>query len=136
MESSPRRKLDIYVKLEDGSKGPLLAAGYTRLLIGGRGPYVEFDPSQISRDAIEPEPGQEYRLTEEWRQKAFYGWFRTKVGHRKMYEQFRYVGYADYIPGYFYISPDDLVFDGELHTEVSKKLVKKDESPRIDFESE
>lgn len=130
-----QRKLDIYVKLEDGFRGPLLASGYTRLLIGGRGPYVEFEPSQINRNEIEPEPGQEYRLSEEWRQKAFYAWHRTKAGHRKVYEQYRYVGYADYVPGRFYVDPSDLVFEGELHTEVSKRVARNDELPHIDFDS-
>jgi len=110
-----------------------LATGYVRLLVGGRGAYVEIDPSQLERDQVEPEPGQEYRLSEEWREKAFYGWYRTKAAHRKVYEQFRHVGYADYVPGLFYVSPEDVVFEGEMHVEVSKALRKKLEEPSLGF---
>ena len=129
-----KRSLDIHVRLEDGSKGPLLARGYTRLVVGGRGPYVEINTDQLLHEQIEPQPGEEYRLEGEWREKVFYGWHRTKAGHRKLYEQFRYVGYADYIPGYFYISPEDVIYQGDLHVVVSKS-VKKDESPLIDFDA-
>jgi hypothetical protein len=127
------RMLDFNVRT-DGARGPLIAQAYVRLLIGGRGPYVEFLPEHIIKDQIEVEPGQEYRLTDEWRKKAFYAWYRTKVGHRKVYEQFKYVGYADYVPTYFYISPDDLVFNGELYVEVSKKMAKKNDVPQINFD--
>jgi hypothetical protein len=123
-----QRRLDIYVK-----SGPLLATGYTRLVVGGRGPYVEIHPSQLVREEVEIEPGEEYRLGGEWREKVFYAWYRTKVGHHKVYEQFKWVGYADYVPGYFYVSPDDVAFDGELYAEVSKQVAKKDDMPHIDF---
>lgn len=128
--------LDLYVKLEDGSRGPKIAVGYVRSLIGGRGEYVEIHPSQIIKEELEVEPGQEYRTNPEWKDKVFYGWLRTKSGHRKVYEQLRYVGYADYVPGLFYVSPDDIIFDGELHREKSKKISKKDDEPRIIFDDE
>jgi len=123
-----KRRLDIHVRLDNGSKGPLLAKGYTRLVVGGRGSYIEIDPEQIERSHIEPEPGQEYRFHGKWREKAFYGWHRTKVAQRKVYEQFRHVGYADYVPGYFYVSPDDVVFEGELY-------VEEPDVPKIDFDA-
>ena len=132
--NSPRRKLDVHVRLKDGSKGPLLSTGYVRVVVGGRGDYLEIHPDQIIRAEIEPEPSQEYRLSGKWREKAFYGWYRTIVSHRKVYEQFRHVGYADYIPGYFYVDPAELVFEGELYREKSKYVAKRDDLPQIDFE--
>lgn len=127
-----QRRLDIRVKSVNGI-GPLLASGYTRLVVGGRGAYIEIHPSQIIREEVELAPGELYRLTSKWRDKVYYAWYRTKVGHRKVYEQFKHVGYADYVPGYFYVSPDDVVFEGELYAEVSKQIANKDDSPQIDF---
>jgi len=99
----------IHVKLENGTKGPAISTGYTRVVVGGRGAYLEIDPSQIIRDQLELQPGEEYRFTnEEWKKKVFYGWHRTKEGHRKVYEQFKYVGYADYKIGCFYIDPKEV----------------------------
>lgn len=136
-----QRSLDIHVKVVDGQlisvhEGPLLATGYTRLVIGGRGEYIEIHPSQLIREEIEVEPGEEYRLNGEWREKAFYAWYRTKVAHRKVYEQYRHVGYADYVPGYFYVSPLDVIFRGKLYSEEFRRASKKEALPQIDFGEE
>jgi hypothetical protein len=128
--------LDLYAKLPDGSRGPRISSGYVRSLIGGRGEYIEIHPSQIIKEELEVEPGQEYRTRPEWKDKVFYGWLRTKAGHRKVYEQFRHVGYADYVPGLFYVSPDDVIFEGVLHRETSSQIAKKDDVPRINFDDE
>jgi len=37
------------------------------------------------------------------------------------YFQYKKADYADYLPGYYYIAPKDLVFEGELYVEKSDK---------------
>lgn len=100
----------------------LLARGYTRLVVGGRGAYIEFPPDLIDEDLLEPEPNEEYRLLPEWYSKVFYAWLRTKYGHKKVYFQYKTVDYADYLPGYYYIFVNDVNFDGDLYEEILKDL--------------
>lgn len=97
----------------------LIATGYTRVVHGGRGAYLEIHPDSMVESGLEPEPKQEYRLTEEWKKLAYYAWYRTKVGFKKVYFQYKKVNYADYLPGYYYIDPKDLTYEGELYTEKS-----------------
>lgn len=101
--------------------GLLIATGYTRVVHGGRGKYIEFHPESVIVDELEVEPNQEYRLTEKWKNLVYYAWYRTKAGTKKVYFQYKTVKYADYLPGYYYIAPTDLTFDGELYTEISGK---------------
>lgn len=103
--------MSVYVKLEDGSKGPLLATDYIRIVHGGRGDYMEIDPKQLVKEEVEKEPGQEYRFFEPWKSTVFYLWYRTKLGHRKVYYQLKTVNYADYKIGLVYISPNDVVYN-------------------------
>lgn len=80
---------------------------HSRLVIGGRGNYWEIPYKDMIQDRIEVEPGQEYRLTEKWRSLVYYAWFRTVVGHKKVYLQFKPVNYADYKVGFYYIAESD-----------------------------
>jgi hypothetical protein len=82
--------------------GLLVAAGFTRIVIGGRGPYVEFTDEQIVPQAFH------------WvRTGAFYSEYRTNdVENVKAYYQHGRVDYADYRPGLWYVSPFDLAFEG------------------------
>lgn len=82
-----------------------IATKPNRLVIGDRGAYLEIADTDIIKSAIEVQPGQEYRLRPEWRNKAFYAWYRTTKGHFKLYYQYRLVTYADYMIGYWYIDP-------------------------------
>jgi len=84
--------------------GTLIARGYTRVVVGDYGAYVEFGSEQINRSAIRdrfsrnnPRPYQKY-----WWMESF------DIDRIKIYEQIRTVKYADYKPGLFYISPEDL----------------------------
>lgn len=89
--------------------GLLIAVGYRRLVVGKRGAYVEFDETQITHEHIRVPEDQAYRLTGDWPDKVFYFEYRTIDECNVMvYHQKRYVGYADYIPGLYYISPDEL----------------------------
>lgn len=86
--------------------GIVLTHGYTRVVIGKRGPYVEFLPSHIDWSKFLIPEDQKYRKDnkvvyyEEWRSrdKAFV----------KLYLQKRTVKYADYKVDLCYISPFDL----------------------------
>jgi len=89
--------------------GKAVAIGYERIVIGARGPYIEFSENQIIRENISvPE-------TEVWRIQsgtAFYVEYRTAdVCNVKIYFQKKVVNYADYKIGFYYISPFDLKTD-------------------------
>lgn len=97
-----RDKLSLYSK-----SGALLANGYTRVVIGKRGPYVEFNDSQIQKDNFTIPKEELYRLTN---RVAFYVEYRsTDPSNVMLYYQKRTVAYADYRIGMYYISPFDLV---------------------------
>ena len=100
------------IPIENGSDIPLcvncpyiIAHGYQRVVIGQRGPYVEFNKNQIIDDKLYIPKNQLYRLSDP---KVYYIEFRTIDCDVKVYYQMRSVAYADYKIGYFYISPSDL----------------------------
>jgi hypothetical protein len=101
------------IPIEDGSNIPLylnaphfaISKGYNRVVIGQRGPYVEFNKNQIICNALYIPCSQLYRLSDP---KVYYIEFRTTDCDVKVYYQMRSVAYADYKIGYFYISPSDL----------------------------
>lgn len=102
----------------DGGKIPLfvnypnlIAHGYQRVVIGQRGPYVEFTKNQIIDTKLYIPKSQLYRLSDP---KVYYIEFRTVEKNIKVYYQMRSVAYADYLINHFYISPYDLFKeDGE-----------------------
>jgi len=88
----------------------VIARKYERVVIGQRGPYVEFSPNQILCDKLFIPKNQLYRLSDP---KIYYIEFRTNdESNVKVYYQMRTVAYADYKIGYFYISPSDLYISG------------------------
>jgi len=96
-----RDKLALFSK-----SGTLLSKGYTRVVIGERGPYVEFNESQILISNFEIPEEEKYRLTNGV---SFYVEYRSKdKDYVKLYFQKRKVAYADYRIGLYYISPFDL----------------------------
>ena len=89
------------------NSGLHLATGYTRVVIGGRGPYVEFRQNQIVWNSFNIPDSEAYRIDD---QRAFYVEYRSKCeAFVKLYAQKRTVAYADYLIGYCYISPFDLM---------------------------
>ena len=99
-----------------------VATGYTRVVIGGRGPYIEFLPSHLIWDSLQISDEENYRLEHPWKDKVFYVEWRSKdQSNVKVYEQKRTVEYADYKVGLFYISAFDLFVGGEA---VIRKLEK------------
>jgi len=75
--------------------GENIANGYLRVVIGGRGPYVEFSQEQIIKSVLVPVFTGHF----------YYKEFKTKLDGVKVYFQIYKVDYADYIPGRYYISP-------------------------------
>lgn len=87
------------------TKGGLhVATGFKRVVIGARGPYMEFTDEQIVNEALRWE-----------RAGAYYTEYRTiDACNVKVYRQIATVEYADYKPGLWYISPFELAReDGE-----------------------
>lgn len=99
--------------------GLLIAVGYTRIVIGERGPYIEFEETNIRKDHYRMPTAMEWR--KELR-KAYYLEYRTICSSNvKIYKQKRRVLYADYKIGSYYISPFDLMADGMVIIESLKK---------------
>jgi len=81
-----------------------IANGYNRIVIGQRGPYIEFNNIIIENTYI---PNNE-----KWRiysPISYYIEYRTKDDcNIKIYHQKKLVKYADYLINQWYISPKDL----------------------------
>lgn len=89
------------------ASGTLLAQGYTRVVMGGRGAYIEFTPGQMVMENLHIPHEQEWRINNDH---AFYLEHRSRdEANVKVYEQRRTVGYADYQIGMFYIAPADVI---------------------------
>lgn len=93
--------------------GMVLAYGYSRVVVGERGPYIEFSKEDLLEGG--------FKIPDEclWRQtypKAFYIEHRTVDSAFVMiYEQLKPVTYADYRVGMFYVSPSDVIMTlGEI----------------------
>lgn len=86
--------------------GLVVAKGYARVVIGSRGPYVEFDDDHVVKKNCDIPDDQLWRLKHKY---AYYVEYRTlDKACVKIYYQKRRVGYADYQVGKWYISLYDL----------------------------
>lgn len=85
-----------------------VATGYNRIVFGQRGPYIEFTKGQIIKDSMYVPKDVAWKLQPKYAEKIFYIEMRTKVDNVKVYFQKQVVDYADYKPGFIYISPFDL----------------------------
>lgn len=104
--------MNLKIKLEGDSVGLYTQTGvkmcdsYSRVVIGERGPYVEFYDTQIILKNIHIPREQLYRLSD---LRVYYVEFRSNdISNVKVYYQLKTVAYADYRLGMFYISPFDL----------------------------
>jgi len=99
--------------------GILFANDYIRVVIGGQGTYIEFEQKQIVVE-LETEPGQEYRGVGKYTNCKYF-WLRPLGdSSMKVYLQRGLVSYADYKVGKYYVSPDQLDWDGSsLYAEQS-----------------
>ena len=88
-----------------------VATGYLRIVIGKRGPYIEFSLQQVDESSMRIPEDQKYRLDDK---RVYYLEFRTvDACNVKVYYQYKPVAYADYLVGHVYISPFDLLADGK-----------------------
>lgn len=99
--------------------GLLIAKGYERVVLGGRGPYVEFTDEQIVRENVIIPENQQWRLNH---LEAYYDEWRSKDDSNvKLYHQKKVVDYADYKVGLWYASPFALWVDGKAVIEPLRK---------------
>jgi len=101
--------------------GLRVAEGYIRVVLGDRGPYIEFEDAMMttSPDIFIPYD-KKYRIKNAL---CYYIEYRTNDdAYVKIYRQKKLVGYADYQIGFWYISPFDLTSD--KYPELVKKLEK------------
>jgi hypothetical protein len=82
-----------------------IAAKMTRIVEGGRGAYIEIHRDDIIKDNVFIPKDQEWRTKPPWLTKVYYIWYTTQDG-AKLYLQQKLVGYADYLIGMWYVSPD------------------------------
>ena len=87
----------------DTASGLPIATGYHRVVIGDRGPYIEFSPHQVVIENLYI-PKQRHVYFTEWRS--------NDESNVMVYHQKRTVKYAEYIIGLYYISPSDLYVEG------------------------
>lgn len=92
--------IDLFTK-----SGLKVAIGYERIVIGGRGPYIEFVDEQVIQDNFIVPEDQRWRFTSS---SSYYNEYRTSQDNVKIYHQKKTVDYADYKIGFWYISPFDL----------------------------
>jgi hypothetical protein len=101
--------------------GTLIAEGYLRVVIGDRGPYLEFHHEQLWRCHMRVPAAEYYRHFDTH---VFYAEYRSNdVSDVKVYWQRKPVDYADYKIGLWYISLFDLVNEegGDLIRPVKKE---------------
>lgn len=83
--------------------GVLLSSGFTRLVIGNHGPYIEMDSIALP---LAVKPGHEWRIGSS---RVKYEWYIPRESREvKIYKQINTVGYADYCVGMFYACPYEL----------------------------
>lgn len=89
--------------------GTLIARGYTRIVIGDYGPFIEIDASQIVMENIKNRwAGEPSRYVK-------YIWMETKDEIKtKVYYQKNVVEYADYKIDMYYIDPRDVQWGKEI----------------------
>jgi len=89
--------------------GTVIARGYERVVIGNRGPYIEFSLEQMAVENLHIPEDQRWRFASD---RCYYWEGRTNDdANVKVYRQKATVDYADYRVGMYYISPFELVTD-------------------------
>ena len=85
----------------------VLSVGYTRIVIGKRGPYIECSNKQIVIASIHIPEEEKHRIDNDT---YYYNEYRSKdVCNVKLYFQKKIVDYADYVKDMWYISPFDVI---------------------------
>lgn len=92
------------------SKGYLICNGYDRIVIGDYGAYIEFNADQANLSSYTIPEDQLWRLNLKRYPNLKYQWLtigKSKSGI-KIYYQLNSVKYADYIPGKYYVSTEQI----------------------------
>lgn len=94
--------------------GTVVCNGYTRIVVGDYGAFIEFDKEQANFDKYIIAPGQEYRVNDlKYSKNVKYIWMTIADGSNiKIYKQKKKVAYADYRGEMFYISPHECIMQG------------------------
>lgn len=103
---------DVGTKVKLTTKtGLQLATEYNRIVIGKRGPYVEFKKPHILFMNLYIPDNEKWRIDSP---SCYYIEYRSiDTSFVKIYQQKETVTYADYLKEYYYISPYDLYINGE-----------------------
>lgn len=125
-------------------EGTKIGTGYTRIVIGDYGAFVEISPEQIVQENLIVKKGQEFRLhAPQYKDRVKYHWLTTNdKSDCKIYFQQKTVSYADYLPGMYYISPyecalipqrnlDEVI--SKCATQVKPELPVKDKNKQIEL---
>jgi hypothetical protein len=95
--------------------GLLLATGYTRVVIGDRGPYIEFDSKHMVKENMV--------LTNNYH--VYFDEYQSKCDDKIfIYFQHKTVSYADYKIGKFYIGPDLVSVDNGNKRIICRDIAK------------
>jgi len=120
---------DIALYTADGLK---VSDGFTRVVIGGRGPYVEFSTDQVALENIYIPKDKAYKMKNS---QSYYHEYRTKDDcYVKVYFQMIGVQYADYRVGFWYADPellflsDNACIMGPLYKDDNKNTNKDAEN--------
>ena len=87
--------------------GTPLCNGYTRIVVGDYGAFVEISESNmlLPRWKLEIPPDQKYRLRDKYKNNVKYYWYTMPdYSDIKIYYQRKCVSYADYKPDMYYVS--------------------------------
>ena len=93
------------------SSGLKLCEGYSRVVIGDYGAFIEVAPSDILTENIHVQAGQEYRDFNPCYNHTVFSWLTPKdASGIKISFQKKPVEYGDFKPGFYYISPYDCFY--------------------------
>jgi len=109
---------DNYCQLYFKNTNIVLSNGYKRVVIGDYGAYIEITPKQINLNTIKS------RWAAKPKRKVKYIWMvprDTKV-RAKVYFQKGKVSYADYIPGLYYIAPEEITYVPDTDTQLIEDI--------------
>lgn len=89
-------------------KGVLISTGYTRVIHGFLGSFVEIPEISFNTSVIEIVPGHEFRFLAVNSNKIFYHLYRTKNSNIKIYHQIKNYPPSDYKAGCYYVRLEDI----------------------------
>lgn len=89
------------------------ATGFSRIVVGDYGAYIEIPQDRMFINGLKGVAGQEFRyMDDNYRDKVKYNWLTCIADTSiKIYYQKKEVKYADYKPGFFYVSPYECILE-------------------------